>query len=297
MIADPPSFSVVVPTRDRPAALERCLRALVRQEYSLDRFEVVVVDDRSNTDPGPIVSRFGTRPGIRLAKGRGAGPAAARNLGARVADGKILAFTDDDCRPRPGWISTLADTLARRPGAGAGGRTVNVLESNPFSTASQMLIDYLCDYHNEPGEPGSFFTTSNLALPADDFGALGGFSEAFDSPGGEDREFVDRWIRSGRRIVWAPEAIVDHAHPLTLSSFLRQHARYGEGARVFHRLLRRNGRPPPRLEPPRFYRGLIGEPFRAGADRPVLLAALLALSQAATALGYLAVGPPAELRT
>src|SRR5262249_60796243 len=68
------SFTVIVPTRDRPAQLQGCLEALDRQDYP--SYEVVVVDDT-----------------------RGEGPAAARNAGAERARGELLAFTDDACRP------------------------------------------------------------------------------------------------------------------------------------------------------------------------------------------------------
>lgn len=287
MTPDAPFFSVIVPTRDRPAPLERCLDALTRQTYPRERFEVVVVDDRSKRPVRPIVEAFEDRLRVRPLRGAGAGPARARNLGAREAGGDVLAFTDDDCRPRPGWLATLAEALLLDPGAGAGGRAVNVREANPFSTASQLLIDHLCDHYNQPGGVGAFFTTSNLALPAPAFAALGGFSETFGTPGGEDRELVDRWLRSGRRILWTPEAVVDHDHPLTLASFVDQHFRYGRGARVFHRLRQRAGHRRPSIESVRFYGEMLRRPFRERLDRPMGIAALLALSQAATVAGYL----------
>ncbi len=286
MTLDAPFFSVIVPTRDRPDSLQRCLGALIRQEYPRERFEVVVVDDRSTTPVRPIVEAVEDRLRVRLVQGTGAGPARARNLGAREADGEMLAFTDDDCRPRPGWLGKLAEALLLDPGAGAGGRAVNVLEANPFSTTSQLLIDHLCDHYNEPPGAGSFFTTSNLALPARSFAALGGFSETFGSPGGEDRELVDRWVRSGRRILWAPDAVVDHDHPLTLGSFVDQHFRYGRGARVFHRHRRRAGHRRPSMESTRFYAEMLRRPFRERLERPLRIAALLVLSQAATVAGY-----------
>ena len=44
-----PFFSVIVPTRDRPDRLVRCLRALAQLDYPGDAFEVVVVDDGSGS--------------------------------------------------------------------------------------------------------------------------------------------------------------------------------------------------------------------------------------------------------
>ncbi|HUP20823.1 MAG TPA: glycosyltransferase [Gemmatimonadota bacterium] len=294
MSADRPLVSVVVPTRDRPRFLARCLDALAAQRPPGGPFEVVVVDDRSRDPVEPALAAVGDRLDVRTVRGDGAGPAAARNAGAAAARGALLAFTDDDCAPRPGWLAALARAAALRPGAGAGGPAVNVLEEHLCSTASQMLIDHLCERFNEPLGPGRFFTTSSLALPAAAFHEIGGFVAGFGPPGGEDRELCDRWLRSGRPIVWAPDAVVDHAHPLNLAGFWHQHARYGRGARLFHRARLEDGAGRPPVLPPSFYAGLLARPFRTRARRPVRLAALLALSQVANAAGFFRApgGPP-----
>ena len=96
--AGKPAISVVVPTRDRPAALGACLAALDGQTFD-EPLEVVVVDDGSDAADwiAGIVARH---PNARLVRQRGAGPAAARNAGARQAGGETLCFTDDDCVPQ-----------------------------------------------------------------------------------------------------------------------------------------------------------------------------------------------------
>ena len=105
-------ISVVVPTCDRPAALRRCLAALARQDAEAD-LDVVVVDD--GTAAGGSVEA----PGARVVRAGGRGPAAARNLGARAARGRVICFTDDDCAPAPGWAQRLARACAGG-GAAAG---------------------------------------------------------------------------------------------------------------------------------------------------------------------------------
>ena len=161
---------------------------------------------------------------------------------------------------------------------------MNALPDNPYSTASQLLVDYFSAWHLERGD-GPFFPSSNLAVPADRFRKLDGFHQGFALAAGEDREFCHRWARAGGRMSYAPEAVVRHAHPLTLRSFWRQHFIYGCGAFQFHRLLRSEGRP--RANPLSFYLGLIGCPLHRTQDRRRrLLVGLLALAQAATAAGY-----------
>ncbi len=129
--------------------------------------------------------------------------------------------------------------------------------------------------------------SNNLALSAAAFRTLGGFDTSFPRAAGEDRELCDRWIASGRRIRYVPDAIVDHAHAMDLRKFLRQHYGYGTGAVAFHaaRAARGNGRI--EVEHPSFYLRLLSYPLRTrGVRRPITACALLATSQVANALGF-----------
>jgi hypothetical protein len=60
-------------------------------------------------------------------------------------------------------------------------------------------------------------TTPTLAVPAADFAAVGGFDMSLRWS--EDREFCDRWLASGRRLVHVPDAIVRHDRPHTARAF------------------------------------------------------------------------------
>lgn len=111
-----------------------------------------------------------------------------------------------------------------------GGRTFNALPENPYSAASQLLVDYLYTYYNADPERAGFFTANNLALPAESFRAIGGFDSTFPYAAAEDREFCDHWLHHGHRMRYAPEAVVYHAHALTLRTFWRQHCTDGRGA-------------------------------------------------------------------
>ena len=129
-----PLFFIIVHTFSRPKALSRL-------DYTRDRFEVIVVDDGSALSPEKIVTPFGARMDITLCEDSHAGPAAARNRGASRANGEFLAFTDDDCRPDGRWLRFLAGRLLVDPDSIVGGKTMNALSENPFSSASQLLID------------------------------------------------------------------------------------------------------------------------------------------------------------
>ena len=103
--------AVVVATYARPQHLDRLLTALEAQEGA-PPFEVVVVDDASPGDVADVVARHADGvaavPIRYLRQPENRGPATARNRGWRATDAVIVAFTDDDCVPAPGWLAALA---------------------------------------------------------------------------------------------------------------------------------------------------------------------------------------------
>jgi GT2 family glycosyltransferase len=229
--------SVIVPTRGRPEQLRACLESLCGSDYDRSSLEIVVVDDggRQQRAVEAAVSSVEGRVRVVLLRTEGLGPAAARNVGAQRAGGTLLAFTDDDCRVESDWLALLADAVGRSDGGAAGGRTLNGLPDNRWAVTSQRIVDLVYAHYNEAASDAEFLATNNLAVPADAFQELGGFDERYALPGGEDRAFCLRWRASGRVLLYEPRALVEHAHPLTLAGFLRQHFAYGRGAYRFHR--------------------------------------------------------------
>jgi GT2 family glycosyltransferase len=280
------TFTVVVPTHGRAASLSRCLAALAAQTLPTARWNAIVVDDGSREDVAQVVEPWRERMRLDLMRQRHLGPAAARNAGAEAATGRYLAFTDDDCAPAPAWLAALAAAYARSPGDMLGGSTVNAVHGNPYSDVSQAVVSYLYDYYNRGGRV-RFLTSNNMAVPADGFRALGGFCSGFRLAAAEDRDLCERWRTAGRGMTLVPDAIVHHHHVLSFRTFWRQHFHYGRGAHGFHRLRMERGSVPIRVEPLRFYLGLLRYPFSGrrpltGAHR----AALMAVTQVANAAGY-----------
>ncbi|MFB0545810.1 MAG: glycosyltransferase family 2 protein [Anaerolineae bacterium] len=285
-----PFFSIIVPTHARPGQLVACLQSLTRLHYPKDRFEVIIVDDGSEKPPEAVIASFRSQLDVTLLTQPHAGPAAARNTGAAQARGEFLAFTDDDCAPAPDWLKALAARLATAADCAVGGQTLNALPDNPYSTASQLIIDVVYAYYNANPAQARFFATNNLTVPADRFQAIGGFDAALFPFASEDRDFCDRWLHHGYRMIYAPEVVVYHAHVLTLRTFLRQHFRYGCGAFRFHkaRVQRDPGFSIVELE---FYRKLLGllrdSLSQVPGRRTLPLAMLLVLWQVANTVGFL----------
>ena len=279
-----PRFTVIVPTFDRPEPLAACVRALLALERPGGTLEIVIVNDGGRPPSAEVMRSADGEPGLELhvVEQRNAGPAAARNAGAAAARGEWLAFTDDDCLPDPRWLSAFDAALRATPAALVGGRTVNAFPDSVFADTSQSVVDFAASYF-DGGATGRFFTANNLAVARDAFLAAGGFDARFAICAGEDREFSDRWSAQGRPSVAAPDALVRHAHRLSLRSFVRQHFTYGRGAVTFRRLRAESGRPV-RVDPA-FYARSLAYAIRGGGLRAPMRAMATALAHAAYAAG------------
>ena len=264
-----------------------CLQSLARLDYPHDRFEVIVVDDGSESPLNDIVAKFEGQLNIRLIRQKNSGPAAARNTAAKQAKGEFLAFTDDDCQPDPDWLRALVKYCGDNPQFMIGGHTNNTLPRNPYSSASQQLISYLYQYYNVEKGQARFFASNNMIIPAKLFRELGGFDISFPLAAGEDREFCDRWLFHGYQMSYAAEAIIHHAHAMTLHPFCRQHFNYGRGAFYFHK--KRSGRGQKRMkpEPFSFYLDLLLYPLsQSRHSEAFLLVGLMFVTQLANTLGF-----------
>lgn len=232
-------ISVIIPTYNRPDQLKVCLDSLCELDYPQDAWEVIIVDDGGATPLDNITTEYSDRLDISLLRQANAGPAAARNTGARQARGELLAFTDDDCKPKKDWLRIMAGHYQKTPERIIGGKTVNRLTNNIFSATSQYIVDIVYNHYNQNKSEARFFASNNIAVPKSLYYKIGGFTEEFRTS--EDRELCDRWRFQGYKLTYAPEAVIFHAHNLSLVSFCKQHFNYGRGAWKYHRLRARRG--------------------------------------------------------
>lgn len=281
---DLPFFSVIVPTYERPEQLRKCLASLAQLDYPAERFEVIVVDDGSETLPVEIVSAARDAINARLLVQENVGPAAARNRAAADARGAFLAFTDDDCTVDAGWLRAFAARLKQTPQSLLGGRTLNALDTNRCSATSQMIIDVVYEHYNANPDDARFFASNNFAVAADLFRSVGGFNENFRTS--EDREFCDRWRARGLRLSYAPAAVIHHAHPLTARSLWKQHFAYGRGAWRFHQIREARGAESFKPDMTFYLKLLRASCAQASWSDAALMSALLLWSQMANTAGF-----------
>ena len=264
--------TAIVPTRNRPDSLRRCLDALDRQEDVPD-LDVVVVDDGSvdGAAAADAVTRSRRARLVRLDEPHG--PAAARNRGAGETTARFLLFTDDDCEAAPRWAAEMTAAL-EKGAAVVAGLTTNGSPGDRIASASETILAYV--QHRARTETSTAFAaTNNLACAAHVLAQVP-FDEGYRY--GEDRDWCARVRAEGYAVRVVPEARVAHRQKLGLSSFLRQQFGYGRGAYLFRHRHCRIGR----FERPSFYMGLL----RGGFSNGILAGVLVGIAQAATAAGF-----------
>jgi len=246
-----PLISVVVPTFQRPAVLERTLTALLATDPGSNEYEVVVVDDGSGDETPRIVEKIADSR-LRFFPQENRGVAAARNLGVRQARGDLIVFIDDDILVPPSFLRDHAAMHRRFENALVNGRwdfepaLQATLEATAFGRFRLEVEEWvkeglakrpLGDGFLEP----EAVTACNLSLSRTAFDRIGGFSEDFPFAGAEDQEFSVRARRAGLRFVYNPDLRVWHNdHRVTLEQFCERQRR---GAVTSVLLARKHPRP------------------------------------------------------
>jgi glycosyltransferase involved in cell wall biosynthesis len=209
-----PVVSVVCATYRRPQALARLLGALARQDLGLP-FEVVVSDDgsgdlaetRALVAASPLDVRLLEHPVNR-------GQASARNDGWRAARADVVAFTDDDCQPAPGWLRAGLSRMAAGDVV-----VVGRVDPDPAQADRQGPWSRSLTVHD-----ARFLQTANAFYRRSDLEAVGGFDEALRH-GGEDTDLGMRVLGLGRRSEYADDALVLHdVRPCTVRQLARESA-------------------------------------------------------------------------
>ena len=210
-----PAVSVVVPTHNRRALLERTLTALERQTYPHDKVSIVVVDDGSDDGTAEAVEARRSPLSISVVRHpRRTSAADARNDGVAEATGEVIAFTDSDCRPEPTWLEALVAGFADGIGI-VQGRTLPDPDQPvaPLSRSQTVPREYglyeTCNIAytrqaiTDAGSPP--FSSALAATLRRQLGPTVG-GQAF----GEDTDLAWRVRRAGHAARFAPEAVVHH---------------------------------------------------------------------------------------
>jgi len=245
--------TVVVCTRDRPELLEGCLAALAAQDHA--SYEILVVDNASR---GPETRDLAAAWSARYVREERPGLDRARNRGLREARSPIVAFTDDDARPEPGWLSGLVNGFGSPDVHAVTGLVLPAELETPAQTMFEdvyggMSKGFLMRLHVQGSRrpvyrPEWIGVGCNMAFRRDELLEAGGFDPALDvgtpTGGGGDLDAFQRVLESGAAIVYRPDAVVRHLHRRELTQLRRQLFDNGRGYSAM--LLAAHGRGTPR---------------------------------------------------
>ncbi|MDP9182979.1 MAG: glycosyltransferase [Actinomycetota bacterium] len=208
MIGD--DVTVVVPTVDRVDLLRRCLRGLTGAQ-------VLVVHD-GNAGVEALLAELDV-PGLRIEQ---RGVSAKRNAGWRAATSALVAFTDDDCEPAPGWVHALAAASAEAD------LVAGPVRPHPEDEATGLWA------RTVSAEQAGFYPGCNLLLRKELLERVDGFDEGLH--GGEDTDLAWRVREAGGRAAWAADGVVWHAvRSVTFVEHLRSLPRWSGLALVARR--------------------------------------------------------------
>ncbi|MGA9391965.1 MAG: glycosyltransferase [Candidatus Sulfotelmatobacter sp.] len=210
------TVSIIIPTFNGGSRICQCLDALLTKSPTRN-LEVLVVNDGSTDNTPDVVGRYS---GARLISQLNAGPAAARNHGAREARGVIILFTDDDCVPMSDWVDAMIEPFRDPEVVGAKG----VYRTHQKSLVARFVqIEYEDRYRLMSGYSSiDFVDTYSAAFRRDRFLEIGGYDTLFPLACAEDVELSYRMSARGWKMKFAPKAVVYHTHPDTLARYLKK---------------------------------------------------------------------------
>ena len=206
-----PRISIVIPTRDRGAEAAAAVRAVLSDDCDL---ELVVVDQSADDSCAAALAEIDD-PRLRVIRSSLRGASNARNVGVAATSAPLLAFTDDDCRPEPGWASTMLRLFTDQP-------PPDLIFGRVWLPPLEHPDDYAASF--EPKEP----VQRRVPLPDDDIGIGANFGirrEVFEElgrfdallgpgaprfRGAEETDLLIRALHRGYRVVNTAESSVLH---------------------------------------------------------------------------------------
>lgn len=207
-------YSVVIPVFNAENTIGKILDALLSQEGS-ESMEVITVDDGSSDGSVSVLQRYPVRV-FRKANG---GPASARNVGIHHANSDIVLFIDSDCVPQPGWLKAMTIPFANPEIFGVKGiyitrqkslvaRFVQLEFEERYKLLAKLkYIDFVDSY--------------SAAFRIEALLKVGCFDESFPRADNEDVDLSFKLAAAGYKMVFQPDAVVEHTHPATLKKYLK----------------------------------------------------------------------------
>jgi len=219
-------ISLIIPTFNRISWLKQCLSALC-SEVKNTACEIIIIDDGSTDGTRNFLDQFHPQPNIRFLffDQRRGGPAKARNLGVRMAQGDIVCFLDDDSIVQSGWFNELK-------------RSFEAIDNN-YAAVKGMVYAYqdtaLPKYLEEHIHISDSWATNNIAFRKNLFIEAAGFDEGFTFAAWEDLDLGFRLERMGYKRFYNERMVIRHPHEENIEQLKRKFKINGYGYYQFCR--------------------------------------------------------------
>ncbi|NVN99103.1 MAG: mycofactocin biosynthesis glycosyltransferase MftF [Geobacteraceae bacterium] len=230
-----PQVSIVIPVMNRAEELRRCLKSLALLNYPEEKLQIIVVDDGSSDDSSEVARGLGAL--VVLSGGTGRGPAAARNVGAAIASGEILAFIDSDCTASSSWLDELVPAFADPKIVAVGGLVDGMCHESSVDHYENVMSSLSLGGRELSGGSGDdtfYLPSCNMLVRRAPFQNAGGFNDTMHV--GEDVDLTWRLRDSGWTITYLPIGKVYHAHRSSIRSFMSRRFDYGTSEGMLQRL-------------------------------------------------------------
>jgi glycosyltransferase involved in cell wall biosynthesis len=227
-----PTLSIVVPCFNVEHVVGKCINALLVQDYPREKFNIIIVDDRSNDDTGKIIQRYQENEQVKIIKHfRNRGLSAARNSGIKASKSQIVGFLDSDMVVKKYWAKSMVSELSKDGVVACmGGITLadslipNKLDKFLYNPTRGVLK------HGE-NKPIQFkwFLLNNTAVKRMVINEIGLFDESISSYGGEDTDFAIRlWDKYSEGLRFSSNAVGEHYHQRPLRELQEKMENYGQ---------------------------------------------------------------------
>ncbi len=219
MSSPPLPVTVVIPTRNRGGLIAEGLRTLMSLKY---RATEILIIDQSTDDltRRAVLEIAGNDPLVRLESSTTVGLAISRNIGARLSRGDLVAYTDDDCIVAPGWLEAIVAEFREPDVAAVWGRMLPYEWAAAGADRKRTGIE--ADFHpstaraeySRPVPPWYVGHGGNMAFRRTVLLELGAFDPVLGAggplSGADDTDIIYRMLSAGKKLVYAPNALIYH---------------------------------------------------------------------------------------
>lgn len=221
-----PYVSIVVPALNAENTIKKCIESLIRQNYSKNLYEIIIVDNGSTDKTSNILGKFPKDITVLIEPVKGS--YRARNTGILHAKGDIILFTDSDCVAGKNWITSMVSSFKSDKVKIVGG-SVKALAKDNFL---QKYCDIFChsqEYYFKIRK----FAASNMGIRKKLFVKSGLFKESLFSGG--DFELCSRLIKNDIEIAYNPTALVYTKYSSSFWVFFKKSFFYGKGISIIRK--------------------------------------------------------------